>query len=518
MDWFDIAILPVLAIAMLPFVKSSRSKPPLPPSPKSYPLLGNIPVIPEKDEHVAYRDWSRELNSDIIHIKVPGHTLIILNSARAMSAILERSSNAYLNRPSIPLIDTNLFDLTRHTAFLPYGERWKHQRRLMHLSLRKSAMPTLFPIQTKHARQAAAKILEQPEDYIHILGRMLGSQILSCVYGYEVTSPDDEMIKLAESASFHVGQAVFPLNFLVNVMPQLKRVPSWIPGAGWKAIAREWSEEFIRTISLPYEYTVAQMVTGTAVPSVLAQILNSFTGQGEEITDEQKDRAMWTAGSVFTAAVESLHGVLQIVVLLMTIHQDVQHKAQKEIDKITEGKRLPEMSDMQGMPYTRSIILETLRWIPVSPMSIPRLCGEDDTYNGYTIPKGALVIGNIWAINRDETRYDDPETFLPERFMDPSTPEPVTFGFGRRICPGIHFAHPSLFINVATILSGFNIRPAKNERGEDIIPKAELVPGALAFNPVPFECTITPRSELHRQLLVDSVLADWALQDDQVLA
>ncbi|CUA74813.1 O-methylsterigmatocystin oxidoreductase [Rhizoctonia solani] len=475
---------------MLPFIKSTRSKPPLPPSPKSYPLLGNIPVIPEKDEHIAYRDWSRELNSDIIHIKVPGHTLIVINSVRAMSAILERSSYAYLNRPNIPLIAPDLFDLTRHTAFLPYGERWKHQRRLMHLSFRKSAMPTLFPIQTKHAREAAIKILEQPNDYIRILRSMLGSQILSCVYGYEVTSPEDEMIKLAENASFHVGEAVFPLNFLVNVIPQLKRVPSWFPGAGWKTIVKEWSHEFVRTITLPYEYTVSQMAAGTAMPSALAQILRSFTSEGEEITDKQKDRAMWTAGSVFTAAVESLHGVLQIVVLLMTIHQDIQ-----------------KMSDMQDMPYTRGIILEALRWIPVSPLSIPRLCEEDDTYNGYTIPKGALIIGNIWAINRDESRYHDPESFLPERFMDPSTPEPVMFGFGRRICPGMHFAHASLFINVATILSVFNIRPTKNERDEDIIPKAELAPGALAFNPVPFECTITPRSDAHR-LLVDNSLSD----------
>ncbi|CAE6494286.1 unnamed protein product [Rhizoctonia solani] len=378
----------------------------------------------------------------------------------------------------------------------------------MHLSLRKSAMPVLFPIQTKHARQAATKILEQPERYIDIFREMLGSQILSCVYGYEATSPDDEFIKLAEDASLHVGQAVFPLNFLVNIMPGLKKVPSWVPGAGWKATAREWSREFFRTISLPYEYTVTQMVARAAVPSVLTQILQSFASRGEEITEEQKDRAMWTAGSVFTAAVESLHGALQIIILLMTIYQDVQNKVQTEIDVVTEGKRLPEVTDMRDMPYTRSIILESLRWLPVSPLSIPRLCEEEDNYNGYTIPKGALVIGNIWAINRDESRYHDPETFLPERFMDPSTPEPVTFGFGRRICPGIHFAHLSLFINVATILAVFNIRPLRNERGEDIIPKAELVPGALAFNPVPFGCTITPRSETHRQLLVENALAD----------
>ncbi|CAE6493549.1 unnamed protein product [Rhizoctonia solani] len=508
MNQLDIAALSILVIAMLSFTKSTRSKPPLPPSPKSYPLLGNLTVLPEKDEFKAYREWSRELNSDIIHIRVPGASFVVLNSGRAASAILENNSNAYLNRPTMPLLsDPNLFDISRHTGFLPYGERWKHQRRLMHMSLRKSAMPVLFPIQTKHARQSAMRILERPEDYIHILGRMLGSQILSCVYGYEVTSSDDEIIKLAESASLHIGQAIFPLNFMVNIMPGLKRVPSWVPGAGWKAVAREWKEEFLRTISLPYEYTVAQMAAGTAVPSVLSQILQSFSSPEEEITEEQKDRAMWTAGSVFTAAVDSLHATLQIIILLMTVYQDVQSKVQNEIDGITEGKRLPEMSDMDHMPYTRGVILEALRWLPVSPLGIPRICEEDDTYNGYTIPKGAFVFGNIWAINRDESRYDDPESFLPERFLDPSTPEPVTFGFGRRICPGIHFVHPSLFINVATIVSTFDIRPVQEE-GKDIVPKIELVQGPLAMYPVPFKCIITPRSEIHRQLLTESALAD----------
>lgn len=35
-------------------------------------------------------------------------------------------------------------------------------------------------------------------------------------------------------------------------------------------------------------------------------------------------------------------------------------------------------------------------------------------------------------MNRDENTYKDAELFIPERFMDPATPEPVNFGFGRR--------------------------------------------------------------------------------------
>lgn len=40
--------------------------------------------------------------------------------------------------------------------------------------------------------------------------RMSGATILSCVYGYEVTKPDDELIRAIERAADHLGRAVLP--------------------------------------------------------------------------------------------------------------------------------------------------------------------------------------------------------------------------------------------------------------------------------------------------------------------
>ncbi len=36
---------------------------------------------------------------------------------------------------------------------------------------------------------------------------------------------------------------------------------------------------------------------------------------------------------------------------------------------------------------------------------IPHSADEDEVYNGYFIPKGATVIGNVWAIHMDPARY-----------------------------------------------------------------------------------------------------------------
>ena len=65
-----------------------------------------------------------------------------------------------------------------------------------------------------------------------------------------------------------------------------------------------------------------------------------------------------------------------------------------------------------------------------------------------------------------------------------------SFGGGRRICPGLHLAERSIFVNLARLLWGFNLELAKDEAG-NIIPvdfsTDGLVPGALS-NVKPFKC------------------------------
>ena len=71
------------------------------------------------------------------------------------------------------------------------------------------------------------------------------------------------------------------------------------------------------------------------------------------------------------------------------------------------------------------------------PLCLPHRLMEDDVYEGMHVPKGSLVIGNIWAIMRDEQLYPDPHSFKPERWLrsqrDPDVhPFEIVFGFGRR--------------------------------------------------------------------------------------
>ena len=80
----------------------------------------------------------------------------------------------------------------------------------------------------------------------------------------------------------------------------------------------------------------------------------------------------------------------------MTMFPHVFRKAQAEIDAVIGRDRLPTLADRPRLPYINAVQRETLRWNPVGPLGIPHATLEDNVYNGYLIPKGSVVIANLW--------------------------------------------------------------------------------------------------------------------------
>lgn len=80
----------------------------------------------------------------------------------------------------------------------------------------------------------------------------------------------------------------------------------------------------------------------------------------------------------------------------MRLYPDVMKRAQAEIDKVVGRGRLPTFADRERLPYICAIVKEVLRWRPVGPIGLPHQTSQDDTYEGYFIPKGTLVLLNFW--------------------------------------------------------------------------------------------------------------------------
>lgn len=96
------------------------------------------------------------------------------------------------------------------------------------------------------------------------------------------------------------------------------------------------------------------------------------------------------AGSDTTSS--TLYGFIQAIL----VWPEVQRKAQEELDRVVDPDRLPTMEDYDNLPYIRCCIKESMRWMPTVILGVPHAAIKQDTYMGYTIPKGATVINNVW--------------------------------------------------------------------------------------------------------------------------
>jgi cytochrome P450 len=79
----------------------------------------------------------------------------------------------------------------------------------------------------------------------------------------------------------------------------------------------------------------------------------------------------------------------------MVLNQEVQSKAQAEIDAVLGTDRLPMITDREHLPYVHALVKEVFRWSLVTPLTSHKLL-EDDVFEGYSIPKDAVVVANIW--------------------------------------------------------------------------------------------------------------------------
>ena len=78
--------------------------------------------------------------------------------------------------------------------------------------------------------------------------------------------------------------------------------------------------------------------------------------------------------------------------IAMSLYPEVQRKAQAELDRVIGTDRLPDFSDYADLVYIQATILETMRWIPVTPIIFPHRVTVDDHYRGFHIPKGTMVL------------------------------------------------------------------------------------------------------------------------------
>ncbi|KAF8888761.1 cytochrome P450 [Infundibulicybe gibba] len=231
-----------------------------------------------------------------------------------------------------------------------------------------------------------------------------------------------------------------PGKYLVESWPWLLKLPRSLQWFRREPETRRQKD--IKFLMELLDDVKARMKDGTVPECLTAQTISNMDKNG--LTELE---VAYSVSSSFGAGIETV-----VFILAMLHFPDVMRKAQAELDAVVGPERMPEFEDKSQLPYTNALIDETLRFIP----------------------KGSTVFANLHGIMRDPARFPSPEEFLPERFIESTLPRmqpfDLPFGFGRRICPGMHLALNSLFINVARILWAFDVLPRLDDKGQPMLP------------------------------------------------
>ncbi|EIM83841.1 cytochrome P450 [Stereum hirsutum FP-91666 SS1] len=482
-------------ITLLNYLRT-RHRLPLPPGPPRWPIIANLFQVPIHNRAEVFHLWSTKYKSDVIYFSAAGLPILVLDTADAAIELLEKRSSIYSSRPVFTLMcSTRILLLTISMTFS--GDAWRRQRKIFHQEFSRSTIAHFRPHELAGSRMMLRNLLHSPQKFEAHIKHFAGYLILLLAYGIEVHSSNDPLIVTAERAMEGIIVATLPGRFLVDFIPLLRYVPPWFPFANFKRLAVAWRLHMNDVLNKSFDMAKKSMSSSSAIPSVTSHGLEAIEAEdGQDRASMELDLQKATVSS------------LQSFFLEMTRRPDIQERAQREIDDFVGSDRLPSFDDENSLPYVTALLKEILRFSPVAPCAGLRELTADDVYKGYHMPAGSVVLVNVWAILHDPIEYPEPERFNPDRFLkdgklNPEVKDPATaaFGFGRRICPARHMAMSSMWIAMVSILSCFDIRKAVDEKGVHIEPSGEYTSG-IVTQPLPFKCSIRPRSPKHAALIM----------------
>ncbi|KAF8693049.1 cytochrome P450, partial [Rhizoctonia solani] len=489
------------------------------PSPRSFPIVGNAFSIPSGPQHMAFMTLGKQLNTDVFLLKAFGQSTLVLNSPQAASELLDKRSAKYSDRNLGPMLsDPRLMDWSANAVTARYGDLWRHYRRMLNNWLNAREVVQFHNLQQHQTRLLLRRLLklsEHSKPFYQVRDEFfyaMASTMFRLAYGYHLQGHNDLWFQRARLAVNHASKAPLMTNFIVNVAPILAYIPDWFPGAGWKRVAKEWRTNKQKALDEPYEWAKSQVATGVAEHSILSVLLQDHNLVSDLSIQERDKRLKELAFVIYAGGTDTSASLLVSFVAAMVQNPSAQLQAQKELDHVLGPVTLPTVADKERLPYVRNLIQEVMRLYPVLPSGVPHACFEDDTYRGCNILKGTNV-----AMSRDEAYYPDPEVFDPNRYLDPEIPQVPGFGWGRRKCPGTYFADNSAFISIASLLSVFTFSKKLSADGHQIEPSIEQKSNSLVLaypsEFEPFDFKFEPRSEKHRQLILeDSGIGQlWAL-------
>ncbi|KAK9103340.1 hypothetical protein Sjap_020594 [Stephania japonica] len=428
----------------------------LPPGPRPWPLLGNLPAIftAKTPPHVTYANLARSHGG--LMLLWFGHTPIVVVSNKAAAEEVLKTQDKALSGRHIPS-NLNFSKEAMETSLVwsDCNDYWKKVRRLLRTEV---FAPTMLRIQEGTREHKVRQLVEfmksKQGEAVNVRPAIFGT-VLN-VLGNAVFSKD--LYDVVGGKGDVVG-----LEFLIRELLVIGSTPNL---ANYYPFLDRFDPQGLRKEA----FARLQKVDKLWEPIVEERKIERKLNKRDECKDmldvllanDYNDAEINNIFlETFGPGSESSSATMEWVMSELIRNPPVLARLRRELDdefgdsKVT-GSRLT------NLPYLSAVIKETMRLHPTIPFMLPHRAVETCQVLGYTIPKDFQVHLNAYAIGRDPEAWPEPNTFLPERFLESDIDyqgnhfELVPFGAGRRICPGMPLAMKNTPLIVSTLIHEFD--------------------------------------------------------------
>ncbi len=420
-------------------------QPLVPPSPPRASETMNVFGRMAAMRRSAIETWGqRAYEEDIVQGRFFGRSSFILNTPDAIRHVLVDN---YENYTRTPVGIRVLRPLVGEGLLIAEGRAWKHQRRTLAPAFTPRAVTPLVPHMIAATDETIAKLqgsCGMPVDLREAMQRMTleiaGRTMFSFEMGRHGATLRDFVMEY--------GDRLARPQFLDLLLP-----------VGWPSpqdFARaRFRKRWTRFVAMLIAERRAAGKNEGAPPRDLFDLMGAARDpeSGEAFTDEQLGDEVAT---MILAGHETTATALFWSLYLLALDPDTQEKLAAEV----AGADVDGTPAIERLKFTRAVIDETMRLYPPAFL-IARSANAADTIAGLPVRKHDLVLIAPWLLHRHEKLWNEPNAFIPARFM-PGAPPPdrfayLPFGVGARVCIGAHFALVEATLALAKIIGTFRV-------------------------------------------------------------
>ncbi|XP_045822196.1 isoleucine N-monooxygenase 1-like [Trifolium pratense] len=451
------------------------NKPKLPPGPKPWPIVGNLPeMLANKPTTRWIHKIMEEFNTEIACIRLGNVNVIPVTCPAIAREFLRKHDADFASRP-ISVVSDIISNGYMTSVFAPYGEQWKKMKKIIAKDLfsprrhqwlqnkrNEEADNLMFYVYNKCNNGGLVNVRIATQ---HYCGNVYRKSFFNRRYfgkGMKDGGPGVEEVE-------HVDAVFILLNYVFafsvsDYIPSLRLLDLDGHKGEIKNAMRIMNISMNKYHDSIIEERINQWNDGAKnVEEDLLDVLISLKDDNNKpllTTKEIKAQVI----ELMMAMVDNPSNAVEWTLAEMLNQPELFQKATEELDNIVGKDRLVQESDIPKLNFLKACAREAFRLHPITDFIPPHVAMNDTMVGNYLIPKGSHVLLGRSGLGRNPKVWSEPYKFKPERHLkndgsDISLREPdlkfISFSTGRRGCPGVMLGSTMTILLLARLLHGF---------------------------------------------------------------